>query len=487
MRRKERKIPPLVSRALAVLRTRVDWTQKELGAATGIPRNLISDYERGRKKLTPERLDFLLTTMKIQPSSGLKDAMRFLKSEEVREPDPPDPESRQIEAIAADSGRLMSDFTRSLMNLWTSKGQALEARQQARSLWAGLKRRSPEQRRVLVETVAKLRNWALSELLCEESIKAAGDSADQALELANLALRVAELIPGDEAWRQRVQGYAWAHVGNARRVKGDLPSADQAFGRFQRLWSAGRSEDSGLLDEVRLLDLEASLRRAQTRFPEALNLLERALAIDDGRLKGRLLLNKATVLEALGNIEEAVSILYQAAPFIYSESEPRLVYALQFNLAVNLVFLGEYEKAEASLPQLRLHAAKLPNSIDGARLRWLEGRIAAGQGDRKHAITIFSQVQDEFLCCGLVQDGALVSLELAVLYLEMGRTSEVRILARRMAPIFKAQGVHREVLAALKLFRDAAESESVTLELTQRLIDYLNRARYNPELRFQSP
>jgi tetratricopeptide (TPR) repeat protein len=276
-------------------------------------------------------------------------------------------------------------------------------------------------------------------------------------------------------------------VGNARRVKGDLPSADAAFGRAQRLWSAGRNEDSGLLDEVRLLDLEASLRRAQTRFPEALKLLDRALAIDGGRLKGRLLLNKATVLEALGNIEEAISILYQAAPLIYSEGEPRLVYALQFNLAVNLCFLGQYEKAEASLPQLRIHAAKLITSLDGERLRWLEGRIAAGQGDRKQAITIFSQVQAEFLRCGLVQDGALVSLELAVLYLEAGRTSEVRILARRMAPIFKAQGVHREVLAALKLFRDAAESESVTLELTQRLIDYLHRARYNPELRFQSP
>jgi transcriptional regulator with XRE-family HTH domain len=481
----ERKIPPPLSLALDILRTRQGWTQKELAAATGIPANLLSDYERGRKNLTRERLDSLLTVMGLQPSKALKAAMRFLEDEEIREPDLPDPESRQIEGVAVESGRLISDAVRSLLRLWTTQGQALEARREARDLWDGLKRKDAARRRLLVEKVARYRNWALSELLCEESIKAAGDSADRALELANLALRVAELAPGEEAWRQRVQGYAWAHVGNARRVKGDLPAADEAFARSRRLWSAGVSEDFGLLDGVRLLDLEASLRRAQTRFPEALELLNRALAIDDGRMKGRLLLNKANVLEALGSVEEAVPVLYQAAPLIYGDGEPRLVYALQFNLAVNLCVLGQYEKAEASLSQLWMHAAKLGNKFDGTRLRWLEGRIAAGRGNRNQAISIFAQVRDEFLRCGLAQDGALVSLELAVLYLELGRAAEVRILARRMAPIFKAQGIHREALAALKLFRDAAESESVTLELAHGLVRYLNRVRYNPELRFQ--
>ena len=43
-----RKIPPLPSLALDVLRTREGWTQKELAEASGIPANLISDYERGR-------------------------------------------------------------------------------------------------------------------------------------------------------------------------------------------------------------------------------------------------------------------------------------------------------------------------------------------------------------------------------------------------------------------------------------------------------
>jgi hypothetical protein len=45
--------------------------------------------------------------------------------------------------------------------------------------------------------------------------------------------------------------------------------------------------------------------------------------------------------------------------------------------------------------------------------------------------------------------------------------------------------MHREVLAALTLFRDAAETESLTLELARRLVAYLHRARHTPNLRFE--
>lgn len=412
-----RKIPPLQNRSLAVLRIRKGWSQKELAAATGIRSNLLSDYERG-KKLTRERLDLLLTTMEIQPSKGLRDAKNFLLEEEIRKPDPPDPESRQIEAIAADSGRLMEDATRSLMTLLTSRGQALEARQQARSLWVGLKRRDPEQRTLLVEKVAKLRNWALSELLCEESIKAAGDSADRALELANLALRVAELIPGDEAWRQRVQGYAWAHVGNARRVKGDLPSADAAFGRFQKLWSAGAIGDPSLLNEARVLGLEAALRRYQARFAEARDLLDRALAVDKGDEAKYLLLSQAKLLEETDDFSGAVAALQKAAPIIESEGDTRFLLLLRQNLAVSLCALGRYGQAWEILPEIEALAAKVGNDLDELRVHWLKGRLSVGLGQMDEAAKAFFSVREGLLSRGITYDATLVSLELANVYLE---------------------------------------------------------------------
>ncbi|MFL6195087.1 MAG: hypothetical protein ACJ75H_13005 [Thermoanaerobaculia bacterium] len=71
-----------------------------------------------------------------------------------------------------------------------------------------------------------------------------------------------------------------------------------------------------------------------------------------------------------------------------------------------------------------------------------------------------------------------------MLYLEEGQTAEVRAMAREIAPIFQAQGVRREALAALRLFCDASERETVTLEMARRLVQYLERARLEPELRF---
>jgi hypothetical protein len=85
----------------------------------------------------------------------------------------------------------------------------------------------------------------------------------------------------------------------------------------------------------------------------------------------------------------------------------------------------------------------------------------------------------------MAYDVALVSLEIATLYAGLGRTEQVKTLARHMTPIFQAHAIHREALAALALFRQAAEREGVTVEFARDVLSYLRKARYNPELRFE--
>jgi tetratricopeptide (TPR) repeat protein len=274
-------------------------------------------------------------------------------------------------------------------------------------------------------------------------------------------------------------------VGNARRVRSELPGADQAFRTAWKLWQMGAATTSGLLNEARILDLEASLRRDQTRFKEALELLDRALSVDSGPLTKRMLLNKATVLEALGDFAGAVDTLRQAAPLVERENDPRSLLVLRFNLAVNFYFLDRYQEAADLLPELRSSILRLGNGLDTLRFRWLDGRIAAGLGQREEALMALAGVREGFATRGIAYDTALASLELAEIYLKEGRTAEVKTIARQMAPIFQSQGVHREALAALKLFQEAAAREALTLDLARRLVRYLQRAQYNPELRFE--
>lgn len=484
------KRPPVMNQSLTALRLTMGWSQQDLAQAVGIPSNLLSDYERGRKALSRQRLDQIAGVMGVSPAL-VDTALAFVQTirASCQTPGPADdPEDWRIEALAAEAGRLSSDYTRAMLHLQRNGVRALKDRQQAGELWERLKPKKARERRLLVEEVHEFRSWALCERVCEESERAAADNADRAVELAELALYIAERSPGDECWRSRLQGYAWAHWGNALRVRNDLPGADAAFARSQGLWLLGASStSSGLLDEALVLDLEASLRRDQRRLTEALELLDRALAMPASRSKltKTLLINKANALLTVGDFAGAVTVLRQAASLVEAEGEPRSLFALRFNLAVSLHFLGQYEEAKALLPDLHHLAARIGNSLDFTRLQWLQGRIASGLGEREQALVALSRVREEFASSGLIYDMALVCLELAVLYLEEGRTAEVKILARQLAPIFKAQGVHRESLAALRLFREAADQQVITLDLAQRLVLYLQKAQYNPELRFE--
>jgi tetratricopeptide (TPR) repeat protein len=338
---------------------------------------------------------------------------------------------------------------------------------------------------MLVEDAQEYRNWGLCELLCAESIKAAADDADRAIELAQLAVLIADLAPGEETWRWRLQGYAAAHLGNTQRVRTDWPGAEEAFTDAAKLWQAGAPGDPGLLDEALVPGLEASLRIDQDRLPEATILLDRALAADKGAFRKHLLLNRARLLEWAGDYEGALATLQQAAPLVSERQDPRLLWILRLNSALLLCHLERFTEAEALVPGVRALTAQLDNRLDALRLRWLEGRVAAGLGRTGEAVEALSQVRAGFAELGIAYDAALATLELAVVYLEQGRTREVKALARQMAPIFKAQGVHRGALAALKLFCQAAEEEAATVELARRVVKFFYRAQHDPELRFE--
>jgi hypothetical protein len=104
-------------------------------------------------------------------------------------------------------------------------------------------------------------------------------------------------------------------------------------------------------------------------------------------------------------------------------------------------------------------------------------------GKREEAVALFQQVRSGFNSRGLSYDTALVSLELAAIYLEQGCTAEVRSLAQEVVRIFQAQQVHREALAGIKLFQEAAEKSTASVELVRRVLHDLYRARGASRLR----
>lgn len=471
-----------IGKALAVLRSALGLEQCEMAQAAGLPASSVSSYERGRTRPTARSLERLTAGVGLA-SGAVESALEFVR--DLRGPE-------RLAAVRV--GKAASGLASAVLELWTSpvqaepRKEAQEARSCAPALWARLLRYRVSARRAVVQESPEFRSWALCELLCFESEKtAAGDSA-RAMELAELALWIAELVTGEERWRSCLQSYSWAFLGNARRVRGNLPSAEEAFALSNRLWQAGGGAASCVIDQSRRMDLEASLRREQRRLPEALALLDRALeAAGTDEAKGRILIKKSKTLEELGDPAGAVAALREATPLVERQADPRLLLCVHFNLLVNLCLLGRHAEAAPLAPEVRELVEHLGNDLDLLRLRWLEGRIAFGLDRIGEAGEALRQVRNAFAARGIAYDAALATLELSVIYLEEGRTAEVRTLAREMTPVFRAQGVHREALAALQVFCDAAEREEATAELARRVLDYLLRGRYEEGLPFESP
>jgi tetratricopeptide (TPR) repeat protein len=202
--------------------------------------------------------------------------------------------------------------------------------------------------------------------------------------------------------------------------------------------------------------------------------------------RAQVLISQAKLLEERGDLEEAVEILQRAHEISLPAGDERVLLCVRHNLADNLSKLDRFREADALLPEIRVLSRKAGGELDRIRLRWTEGRVVAGLGNVEKGIQTLTKVRGEFASHDMVYDTALVSLELSAFHARQGRVQEVKSLARHMVPIFSSQEMHREALAALLVFREAAEKEQVTAELAREILLYLRKARHNPELRFES-
>ncbi len=493
------------------------WDQLELGAAAGLDDSTISRYERGLlmpPAPTLERLvaaagfpmwmvdAVLVPVLRVARRTKVGDALPAeggprtpgmaasaaagapaTPAVDQAEGDEAGPRARLAAGMAAATeaalGFLVADLPSNAAELPNAaQNPSSLDRTEALDLWAQLEPCSSAERRWLVEQLEEFRSWALAEELAEQSRRAAADDAAVAADLAALAVRVAELTPGDERWRLRLRGFVTAYRANAWRVAGKVREAERTFAKAWDLWAKGATGDpAGLLPEWRLLDMEASLRREQGRYSAALRLLDRAQSMAPPEAGAHLLLNRVFALEQLGDVSGSLAALREAAPLVEHRAEPRERWMLAFHLTLNLFQLGRLDEAAVALPGLHQQAAALANDLDQLRVMWLSGRIAKAQGRSDAALAAFEQVRSEFVIRRNAAETALVTLELAVLYLEQGRTREVRELAAAMAWVFNAEGIRRELVAALRLFCEAAALEAATIDQVTRLIAAVHEAR----------
>lgn len=322
-------------------------------------------------------------------------------------------------------------------------------------------------------------DWALCETLIERCRALRYSDPERMVLTASLAANLAErLDPGSfgAPTLADLQARAWAELGNARRIADDLSGAESSLARaFERTGEG--TGDSLLL--ARVMDLTASLYTDQRRFQEAGFLQEAVYAIyerkGDRHSAGRALISRGLSKGYAFDVEEAVQLFSQGLGLIEANRDPKLVMVALHNLIWCLVECGRAEQADQFFAHSRELFSSYVERLDAIKATWLEGRIAAGVGDDDRAEERFREARASFEQAKLFYEVALVSLDMAALWLREGRTTEIMRLIDETIAIFRTRKIQREAIGTLLVLRKALQKDQATEALIRSMATELQR------------
>jgi tetratricopeptide (TPR) repeat protein len=317
----------------------------------------------------------------------------------------------------------------------------------------------------------ELWTWGLCEALLDKSWSFRHEDSREMLRFAKLAREAADRLDPKVYGEKRVfdmQARAWGEYGNACRVTDDLLLAEWAFQRALELRSLGSG--SPIL-RARLAELTAGLLCHQRQFQAALRALDLAYSLYR-RHHHALDALRVQILRGIytgrsGDPEMGLLLLAQALDSARENQieDSKLSFIALHNILLFRVECGEFREANIQLFEMRALYARHAGSVDALKLRWIEGRIAAGLGEDERAERVFVQVRDEFNKRGQVYHSAIAGLDLAALWLRKGRHSDVKRVVGEILEVFRTRHVARETIAALLMLRNALEKDRASLAL----------------------
>lgn len=410
------------------------------------------------------------------PSLGGGDVSASVTEEARTEPPVP---TIPLPTYGAVLDRAMDSFAGESARLESERSQVGELLRELDGL-------SPSQQRLVIKNSPRYQTWALAEGLLDACRAGWSDDPNRSETLAELSLDVASCLKPSAFRRQLLddlKAEAWSYVANCRRIRSDLFAAEEAF---RRAWACLATGSGDLGTRAGILDLESSLQRARRNLPEAEKLLSEAIScyreLGDRHREGRALLKVANCLWVSGKLTESLEAIEEGSRLSDAEREPALRFAFRKNRLAVLADLGRLDEAYALVPEVRELARSHASRLDRLRVRWTEARLMLQLGQVEMAEEILRQVREAFIAAEIGYDVALVSLDLATVALEMGRSADVQKLAKETYPLFASRGVHREALAAWKLFRSAADRDAVTVALLDEVAGRIRQTQSTSSL-----
>jgi tetratricopeptide (TPR) repeat protein len=316
--------------------------------------------------------------------------------------------------------------------------------------------------------------------LIEQSHAARYHDPTAMVELADQARVVAGACSSEAAGGVRrladLRSLAWSQYGAALRVVGKLGAAEKALAEAESRRELGTG-DPLLLAAVR--EKMAALHTHERRLDSALALAEEACQIyrdlGEGHDLASCMVLKANAYYLAGETESAVRLLNRAVPLIEQDRDPHLMLAALHNLVACYIDLERPEDAILLRAEARHLYEDMDDDLIELRASWLDGQLLRALGRLANAEAALLRARQGFLEHNLPYPVAVLSLDLAAVYLKMGRIDETRRTVEEAIPIFRALGVGRDTLAALIQLRQLADHEQEAIGLIRTIASQLRR------------
>jgi len=344
----------------------------------------------------------------------------------------------------------------------------------AEMLWAELSAMPPEEQ---IRRMGNDRRFASPELirqLIDGSRAVRFENPEKILHLAHLACLAAELCSVDETGSPErladLRSQGWRQYANALRVRGKRRESEAAFARAQRYCEEGTGDPPV---RAKLFAQMVSLRIFQRRFDDAVRLADEAgriyKEIGQTNAFASAMVQKAVAELYAGDPEAAVRTLNRAIPRIDPAEDPHLLLAACHNLVRCYIDLGRPEQALSLYFEARDLYREFQDSLILLRAGWQEGQLLRDLGHLHAAETALLHAREGFIEQGQLGETALVSLDLASVYVNLGDMEKLAEVVATTVPICRTLGVDREAIASLLQLQQVAKHERQAFDLIRLL------------------
>lgn len=351
-----------------------------------------------------------------------------------------------------------------------------------RLLWPPLERASSDRRLAIAKGDPRYHAYGVFQAALRAVRKRSKQDPREAVELAHLALALAELAdpevgPADELrfdWR----AYALVCLAGAQKAAGDFRAAQSALDLADSYLSWGTQDP---VDRAMFFIGKGGLFHDLGRFEDSVEILDRAFTlfrrVGDHNGAGKVRLQQAAVLQLI-DPERGLAIVEEGLAMIDLKAEPRAEWAGRHTQAHCYNELGEPEEAGSILQTYRYLSNQFPDfEVQGSR-EWLCAKVCIRLGRLAEAEQRLRRVQADYLERGFRQEAVLTSVDLVELLASERRTGEALSIAQELFPILQAWGLHRDTLALVSLVTEALEKETLEVGVFREVALQLRRKWY---------